>query len=116
MRGLNLVFVNSLSPEKIITIDDLLNNERIRKYLWIEFILNPEMVRTIKSHIDNPIVREAITDALSWYLAFRWILPDNRELEGLYKKGTIEPYRVKLQVYKEKRRNFLKGLIHAGLC
>jgi hypothetical protein len=116
MKTLNFVFINSLSKEDVKTIEDVLSNERLRKYLWLEFILNPEMVKACKSYTKNPIVKDGLTDALSWYLAFRWILPENKVIEELHKDKIIKPYRIKLSIYREKRRNFLKGLIHARLC
>lgn len=116
MKTLNFVFINSVSKEDINTIEDILSNERLRKYLWIEFILNPTMVKAYKSYIGNPIVKDSLIDALSWYLAFRWILPENKALEELHEDKIIQPYRIKLSIYREKRRNFLKGLIHARLC
>jgi len=116
MKTLNFVFINSVSKEEINTIENVLSNERLRKYLWIEFIFNPEMVKECESLIGNPIVKDSLTDALSWYLAFRWLLPENNAIEELYRGDVIQPYKIKLTIYREKRRNFLKGLIHAGLC
>ncbi len=116
MKRTELVFINSLLKERINNIEDIFSDERLRKYLWIEFILNPSMVKVCKSYINNPHVKGSLKDAVSWYVAFKWILPENNELERLYRKKVVKPYRVKLQVYREKRRNFLKGLIHAGLC
>ena len=116
MKTLNFVFINSVSKEDINTIEDALSNERLRKYLWIEFILNPAAVKAYKSHIKNLIVNDSLIDALSWYLAFRWILPENKALEKLHEDKIIQPYRIKLSIYREKRRNFLKGLLHARLC
>ncbi len=116
MKTLNFVFINSVSKEDINTIEDILSNERLGKYLWIEFILNPAIVRECKSLIGNPIVKDNLTDALSWYLAFRWVLPENNTLEELHREAKIQPYKINLRIYREKRRNFLKGLIHARLC
>lgn len=79
-----------------------------RKYLWIEFILNPTAVRAYKSYIENPIVKDNLIDALSWYIAFRWILPKNTVLEELHEDKIIQPYMIKLSIYREKRRNSLK--------
>ncbi len=116
MKTLSLVFINDLSEENINTIEDVLSNERLRKYLWIEFILNLDMVKACESLIGNLIVKDNLTDALSWYLAFRWILPENKALEELHGRDIVQPYKIKPGIYREKRRNFLKGLIHAGLC
>ncbi len=116
MQKLNFVFLNSVSKEDIHTIEDILSNERLGKYLWIEFILNPDIAKACKSLIENQIVKDSLIDALSWYLAFKWILPKNNTLEEIRKDAVIQPYKVKLTIYREKRRNFLKGLIHARLC
>jgi hypothetical protein len=116
MKTSSFIFINSISKENISTIDDVLSDKRVGKYLWIEFILNPEMVRECQSLIGNSIVRDSLTDALSWYLAFRWLLPENNAIEELHKDTIIQPYKIKLSIYREKRRNFLKGLIYARLC
>jgi len=54
--------------------------------------------------------------ALSWYLAFRWLFPENEILEDLFKRKAIMPYRIKDDIYKRWSRVFLKGILHAGLC
>ncbi|MFZ6017361.1 MAG: hypothetical protein ACOYU0_07155 [Nitrospirota bacterium] len=61
-------------------------------------------------------MKDNLIDALSWYIAFRWILPKNTVLEELHEDKIIQPYMIKLSIYREKRRNFLKGLLHARLC
>lgn len=116
MKTVNFVFINDLSEENINMIEYVLSNERLRKYLWIEFILNPDMVKTCESLTGNPFVKDNFADALSWYLAFRWILPENKALEELHGRDIVQPHKITPGIYREKRRNFLKGLIHAGLC
>lgn len=116
MKTLKLTFINFISKERIDTIEDILSNKRLSKHLWIEFMLNPEIVDAFKSYIGNPAVKNSLIDALSWHLAFRWILPENKELEELQRKKTIIPYRIKNSIYRQKRREFLKGIIHARLC
>lgn len=116
MKTLNLVYIDSISGKGIDTIDDIIRDERLIKHLWIELILNPELVRSFKSYTDEVAVKDALTDALSWYLAFRWVFPENIPLDELHKRGVIVPYRVRDRVYRQKIRGFLKGLLHAGLC
>ncbi|NOZ68715.1 MAG: hypothetical protein GXP46_05625 [Deferribacteres bacterium] len=116
MKPLNLVYINSISREDITTMEDVLRDKRLTKYLWIEFILNPSMVELGTLYMENAVVRHSLIDALSWYLAFRWLFPENRALEDLYKEKTIIPYRIRDTIYREKRRGFLKGIMHARLC
>lgn len=114
--GINFKYLSSLSKEEIKKIDELFLNERLLKHLWIELILNPEVVHTLLPYIHDPKIKASLEDALSWYLAFRWLLPENRPLEKLYKEQRLIPYKVRLKVYREKRREFIKGLVYAGLC
>lgn len=116
MKTLKLIFINFISKEGVDTIEDLLSNKRLGKHLWIEFMLNPEIVEACKSYTGNPAVKNSLIDALSWHLAFRWILPENKALEELQRKKTIIPFRIKNSIYRQKRREFLKGIIHAHLC
>lgn len=116
MKTLNLAYIDSISGKDIDTVDDIIRDERLVKHLWIELILNPAIVRDVKPHTGIVAIRDALTDALSWYLAFRWIFPENTSLDELHKEGVITPYRVRNRVYRQKIRGFLKGLIHAGLC
>lgn len=116
MNHVSFIFIDSISKDKITTIDDILRNERLRKYLWIEFILNPEMVHVARSYLDNSLISDILSDSVSWYLAFRWVFPQNNALEELYKEKTIIPYKIKNHIYREKSRAFLKGILHARLC
>lgn len=116
MKQPKFTYINSVSKENVTTIEDVLKNKRLTKYLWIEFILNSQIVKIARLYLDNTVVKSAFTDALSWYLAFKWILPENKILEELYKEKTITPYRVKVNIYRQNRRAFLKGILHAQLC
>lgn len=113
---INFKYLSSLLKEGIKEIEELFLNERLLKYLWIELLLNPELVNALLPHIHNPEIKASLEDALSWYLAFRWLLPENRPLEQLYKDQRLTPYKIRLKVYREKRREFIKGLVYAGLC
>jgi len=116
MEPLNFVYINSISKENIATLEDVLRNKRLTKYLWLEFILNPQIAKIGKLYIDKTIIKNSLTTALSWYLAFRWLFPENKVLEELQKKKTITPYRINYNLYKQERRSFLKGILHAQLC
>lgn len=109
-------YISSIAKESVTTVKEILRNERLVKHLWIEFILNPEMAKVSKLHLDNLIVKDALTDALSWYLAFRWLLPKNTVLEELHKKKIIVSYVVRDDIYRQKRHSFLKGILYAKLC
>ena len=116
MNTLKLVYLDSISGTRINSIEDIIRDERLIKHLWIEVILNPEMVLNLKSYTDDSNIRNTLTDALSWYLAFRWIFPENAALVELHKSGVIVPYRISNMIYRQQNRSFLKGLLHAGLC
>lgn len=116
MKTLNLVYLDSISGKSINSIEDIIRDKRLIKHLWIEFILNPEVVINLKSCTYDVNIKNALTDALSWYLAFRWIFPENAALDELHKSGVIVPYRISNMIYRQKNRSFLKGLLHAGLC
>uniref|UniRef100_A0A7C4AJG0 Uncharacterized protein n=1 Tax=Thermodesulfovibrio aggregans TaxID=86166 RepID=A0A7C4AJG0_9BACT len=113
---MKLKYIPSISKKEIKQIHDILSDERLIKHLWIEFLLNPESVELFKPYIENLKIKNAFEDALSWYLAFTWLLPKNMVLEELHKKNEITHYKINLKIYKEKKRNFIKGLIYAGLC
>lgn len=113
---INFRYLSSLSKERSKKIEEILLNKRLLKHLWIELLLNPEFVNAILRYIYRPDIKASLEDALSWYLAFKWLLPENKPLEQLYKEQKLVSYKVKLRVYREKRREFIKGLIHAGLC
>ncbi|MCX7794796.1 MAG: hypothetical protein N2257_10415 [Thermodesulfovibrionales bacterium] len=113
---INLKYLPSLSQNEIRSIEDILTDERLLKHLWIELLLNPDIVNTISSYVSRPDIQKSLQDALSWYLAFRWLLPENKPLEELYEKREVMPYKIKLRVYRERKRDFIKGLIYAGLC
>ncbi len=116
MSQVNFVFIDSVAGENITDFGDILRNERLKKYLWIELILNPQLAAIAAQHMEQDAIRESLSDALSWYLAFRWLFQKNEELENLHNEKVIVPYRIKNRAYSLKKRNFLKGIIHARLC
>lgn len=113
---MNLKYISSISKKEIKKAEDILSDKRLLNHLWIELLVNPESVEVFKPYIENLKIRKAFVDALSWYLAFVWLVPENKPLKMLYENGNIEPYKVNWSIYKEKKRSFIKGLIHAGLC
>ena len=116
MNSLNFTFINSVSETRLNSIEDVLGEGRLFKYLWIEFILNPEAAATGSLHLDNEQIRESLTSAVSWYAAYKWLFRKNDALESLYKSGGLVPYKIGNDIYREYSRVFLKGIIHAGLC
>lgn len=116
MERLPLIYIDSISNKEINNTEDIISDERLVKHLWIELILNPELIVRLKPYTDNVKIKDAIIDALSWYLAFRWIFPENPSLDYTFKNGGAIPYKVTGRVYRQKIREFLKGLLHAGLC
>ncbi|MBI5193107.1 MAG: hypothetical protein HZA08_06660 [Nitrospirae bacterium] len=116
MKRLQIVYLDSISANEINNTEDIISDERLLKHLWLELILNPEIVVRLKPYAENIKIKKAIIDALSWYLAFRWIFPENTSLENTYKYGGAVPYKITARIYRQKNREFLKGLLHAGLC
>jgi len=116
MRRLNLTYLNSISNKNILTIEDVLKDERLSKHLWMEFILNQGAVRSASKYLNKQKIKDALCMALSWYLAFRWLVPENKELERLYKNKLIIPYKIRGEIYRQNRRSFLKGILYARLC
>ncbi len=116
MNAENFVFINSVAGEDIADFGDILKNERLKKYLWIELILNPHLAAVAALHMDKEAVRESLSDAVSWYAAFRWLFQKNEALEKLLGEKLIVTYRIKNKDYRLKKRNFLKGILHARLC
>lgn len=110
------MFINSVAGEDIADFGDILKNERLKKYLWIELILNPHLAAVAALHMDKEAVRESLSDAVSWYAAFRWLFQKNGALEKLHDEKLIVTYRIKNKDYRLKKRNFLKGIMHARLC
>lgn len=116
MIPVHFAYLQALSDEKINSLEDILLNKRLIKHLWIEFLLNADVVKIAAGFINVSDVKNALTDALSWYFAFRWLLPENAALQELHDKKLILPRPVSLNIYQKHKRNFLKGILHAGLC
>lgn len=116
MSPVNLVFIDSVSGENITDFGDILKNARLNKYLWIELILNPQLAAVAALQMEKEAVRESLSGALSWYIAFRWLFDKNETLEELYSERLIVPYKIKNKIYRLNKRNFLKGIVHARLC
>ena len=110
------MFINSVTKEDITDFDELISNERLNKYLWIELILNPDLTAIAALKMEEGTVRESLSDALSWYSAFRWLFQKNEPLEKLHGEKLIVPYNIKNGIFRLHKRNFLKGIMHARLC
>ncbi len=114
--SLDLSYLNVISREKILTFEDILRDKRLTNQLWIELLLNPGLVRICELHMADSIIRDALVQSLSWYLGFKWLLPNNKALEELYEKRVVKPYQIRGEIYRQDRRSFLKGILHARLC
>lgn len=115
-RKIKIVFLHSLTSLESYSIENILEDKRLLKYLWVECILNPYFVKRAQLHIKNQLIADTLTHSLSWYLGFKWFLPRNEVLEDIYEKGLILPFKITNQVYRKGVRQFLKGAIHVGLC
>lgn len=71
MIPVHFAYLQALSDEKISSLADALANKRLIKHLWIEFLLNPDAVQTATGFIGDMNIKEALNEALSWYIAFR---------------------------------------------
>lgn len=116
MIHVHFAYLQALSDKKINSLEDILANKRLIKHLWIEFLLNSEAVKIAAGFIDDTDIKEALNEALSWYLAFRWLLPENAALQGIKDGEILSPHSVNLNIYQKHKRSFLKGILHAGLC
>lgn len=109
-------FIKSISGKPISTIEEILEDSRLCKYLWIEFLINPESAQDAVSHLENSIIKDNLTKALSWHLAFKWLFKENKPLEEIKDKHTIKPFQIRKETYLKDRRTFIKGIIYARLC
>jgi len=112
MKAISFKYLQSITGEKIDTLEAILQHERLCKDLWIEFIFNPQLVKKIGTNLENPEIRDELTKALNWYLAFRWLFAKNKPLEELQLNGVIKPYPIKGENYRKDHRSFLKGMTH----
>ena len=116
MKKVNVIYLNAIAKQWPLTVEGILEDKRLNKHLWVEFILNPKIVAAFELYVDNPVVKGSLSSALSWYIGFRWLIPQNDPLERLCKKSNIKPYILRGELYRLGRRNFLKGILHARLC
>ena len=104
------MYLQKLTDKPINTFDDLLHETRLLKNLWLELIFNPKLVKICEEKIENSVVKDALIQALSWYLAFRRLFKKNFSLEELKEKKLIEPFVVKGNIYRKYYRTFVKSL------
>ncbi len=94
----------------------VIKDERLCRYLWIEFLLNPGVVGIAQRYLKKSKVKSELIKAMSWYFAFKWVFIRNPAIERLREKKILFPYSIRGEIYRSERRNFLKGIIYAGLC
>lgn len=116
MQKLKFQYLEAIRGERINTFKKAVKDSRLYKYLWMEYILNPQLIKISYGYFNNPLVKDALTKAVSWYFAFRWLFKKNTEIEKLKKNNLIEIYSLKGEIYRKDIRNFLKGIVYAGLC
>lgn len=114
-QELVLVYLQKLTDKPINTFDSLLCETRLLKNLWLELIFNPKLVKICEEKIENLVVKDALTQALSWYLAFRRVFKNNFPLEELKEKNLIEPFVVKGNIYRRYYRAFVKSIYSLDL-
>ncbi len=109
-------YLESIVGKKINNIKEVLRNERLLRRLWVALVIESDTVRAVVPYTENPYIVSSLRDALSWYSAFRWILPKHGALEEISHKLGLSPYKITLRDYIQKRREFIKGLIYEGVC
>ncbi len=116
MKSIQFAYLCAVSGKRINSFENALADKRLIKHLWIEFLFNSEAVESAEDFIHYADIKDALSDALSWHLAFRWLLPENAALMKLHAHKQLLPHPVTQNVYQKLKRNFLKGILHAGLC
>lgn len=116
MQQPKFIYLEALKGKKINTFREALEDSRLAKYIWMEFILNPQVIKIGYRNLSIPLIRDALVKAVSWYFAFRWLFKKNAEIEKLKKNNLIESYSLRGEIYRKDIRNFLKGIVYAGLC
>lgn len=111
MKTIYFIYLHKISGKPINSLDDIIGDTRLLKNLWLELIFNPELAKECGKKIDNPSIKDEITKAISWYLAFKWLFDRNPSLEGLAQKGLIKPYPIKDTAFRKDYRVFLKGIL-----
>ncbi len=118
---INFTFLNDFISPAPGTLNDIIKINRLYKYLFGEFILNSEAVKKAKPLINNPLIKESLERAATFYYAFKYIFYDdkyyggtpNKELEKLVESKIINlktPGTVKLKEFKENRIVWTKVL------
>lgn len=116
MKKINFRFLDKIADRDIGEFREVIKNKGLCRYLWIEFLLNPGIVRTAQEYLKKTKVKNELLKAISWYFAFKWIFKKNPEIERLKENKILSPYSIRGEIYRRERRNFLKGIIYAGLC
>ncbi|RZD13862.1 MAG: hypothetical protein EVJ47_08760 [Candidatus Acidulodesulfobacterium ferriphilum] len=112
-KSINFIFLSDFIGPAPITLERIIGIDRLNKYIFGEFILNSDAVKEATSIIiNNPIIRESLERAATFYYAFKYIFYDdkyyggtpNKELGKLVESGVVKlktPGTVKLKEFKE---------------
>lgn len=112
--GLKTILLHRLSKTAITKRE--IFTTRLIKYLWVELLLNPGLVKG--SRRGRGVTKELrlhLERAAKWYLAYRSYLLSlglkNVYLEDLIAKGIVKPSKgLDRREYNQHIREFLKGL------
>ncbi len=116
MNKTKFKFVKIISTRDETSIEEVLQDSRLCKVLWIEFLINPPSIYDTVSHLENTIIIDNLTKALSWYLAFKWLFQENKPLEEAKERANLKPFPIRGETYRKDRRTFIKGIVYAQLC
>lgn len=110
MDTLTFPYIRKIAAGSIHSVEDVLRDERLRRNLWIDLILEPTLVKECGKFIDIPSVREELTKASSWYSAYKWLFGKHLFLEELAQKGVIASTPLTARDFRKDYRSFLKGI------
>ena len=116
MKKIEFTFIKNIATRDVNSIEEILKDSRLCKVLWIEFLINPESIYDTITYLENTIILDSLTKALSWYLAFKWLFKENKPLEEAKEKANLKPFQIREDTYRRDRRTFIKGIIYARLC
>jgi len=111
MDKVNFPYIRKIANGSISSVEDVLQDQRLLRNLWLDLILEPALVKECKKFIDRPSVKEELTKALSWCSAFKWLFGRHLFLEELAEKGVIPLRSLSAQDFRKDYRSFLKGII-----
>jgi len=111
MNKVKFPYINKIANGSISNVEDVLQDERLLRNLWLDLILEPALVKECRKFIDRPSVKEELTKALNWCSAYKWFFGRHLFLEELAEKGIIPLRPLRAQDFRRDYRSFLKGII-----